>query len=126
MGIKVIKDPFKKPKRKKDNRVTFTLGNSIRNAIYNFGGVKAVEDASKRMKRYIPASTLYKYLNGSNKILLRKAHNLATILGLKAIFINGVFELEEIQKPLKFNKDEEKIVKIIPNYCSNCGNDLRG
>ena len=95
-----------------DNRRKYKIGDSVREAIYQLGGVKRVARHSP-----FPASTLYKYLNGSYEILNRKAHMLAGALKLKPIFSNGVFDVEI---------DDKQAPQLIrANYCFNCGNKLK-
>ena len=96
---------------RKDERVKYKVGDSVKEAIYQLGGVRRLASCSP-----FSASTLYKYLDNSINILNRKAFVLAGALKLKPVFSNGVFDVEisETKSPQLFS----------PNYCFNCGNKL--
>ena len=92
---------------RKDERSKYKIGDSVKEAIYQLGGVKAVPLGE------VPVSSLYKYVNGTAEyIMTRNAYKLSRSLRLKPIFSNGVFNVEI--------NDES----ISPNYCFNCGNKL--
>ena len=97
---------------RKDERVKYKIGDSVKEAVYQLGGVKAVPLDG------IPVSSLYKYLNGQAEYIMTKnAYKLSRQLRLKPIFSNGVFEVE-------INNTRTPQL-IIPNYCFNCGNKIK-
>ena len=97
---------------RKDERVKHKIGDSVKEAIYQLGGVRAVPPGG------VPVSSLYKYLNGqAQHILTRNAHKIANALKLKPVFNNGVFDVE-------INNNAKSPQLISPRYCFNCGNKL--
>ena len=96
---------------RKDERRKYKIGASVRAAILQLGGVKAVPPGG------IPVSSLYKYLNGqAEHILTKNAYKLSRSLRLKPIFSKGVFDVAI--------NDSKIPQSISPNYCFNCGNKL--
>ena len=100
---------------REDKRNKYKVGKSVKEAIYQLGGVTAIAEASDVLIK----STLYKYLNGSSKyIMTGNANKIANALKLKPIFDNDnlliELELKEATKP--------QLIK--PNYCFNCGHKM--
>jgi hypothetical protein len=110
---------------RKDERRRYIVGDSVKEAIYKLGGcAKVSEQAPKQLK--IPASTLYKWVNNTQKILYRRAFTLASVLKSKPIFHNGVFDVVGVDSVFMVEKKDTQPPQLVSlNYCFNCGSKLK-
>ena len=93
---------------KEDQRQKYKIGSSVREAVYQRGGVRCLLDGD------IPRSSLYKYIGGQQKYILKNnAYKFSKMLGLKPILKNGIFEVDL------------SIKTVIIKYCFNCGNKIK-